>query len=321
MAFLFHTQRTILSTLFFSAWGSEELDGRSLAFWQAGSGLVLDRTTFDEWLLGSAEAAGVTVLRGCRITSARWHEKEWLLSSLMDGSEQALAASFIAEATGRMARSVVQPDVRRFFMDALVCRSVELPERSSDSPIAMVESCTVGWWYTVRLPNGRQTVALFTDADLVEPAETRINWLDAVLKTTSHFRRLADRFPQDVRIHVCDARTSVRNVLWRDSWTRLEMRLGVLIHFQAPALKGPSTMASKLPPRFLGRRLMEIPNNSELMLFHGLMPSANHSLCSDDTMAPKRAGGTPYSGVGVCRCAPDGYCQIGFPTEGRSTSR
>ena len=60
--------------------------------------------------------------------------------------------------------------------------------------------------------------------------------------------------------------------------SRLEMRLGVLIHFQAPALKGPSTMASKLLPRFLGRRLMEIPNNSELMLFHGLMPSANHSL-------------------------------------------
>jgi hypothetical protein len=31
------------------------------------------------------------------------------------------------------------------------------------------------------------------------------------------------------------------------------MRLGVLIHFQEPALNGPSTMASKLPPRFLGR--------------------------------------------------------------------
>jgi flavin-dependent dehydrogenase len=203
---------------FFSAWGSEELDGRSLAFWQAGSGLVLDRTTFDEWLLGSAEAAGVTVLRGCRITSARWREKEWRLGGLMDGSEQALAASFIAEATGRVAGSVVQPDARRFFMDALICLSVELPERASDPPMAMVESCTVGWWYTVRLPNGRQIVALFTDADLVEPAETRLTWLDAVLKTTSHVRRLADRFPKVARIHVCDARTAVRNVLWRDSW-------------------------------------------------------------------------------------------------------
>jgi flavin-dependent dehydrogenase len=203
---------------FFSAWGSEELDGRSIAFWQAGSGLALDRTTFDEWLLGSAEAAGVTVLRGCRITSGRWHEDGWILTGLMDGSEQALAASFIVEATGRMARSVVQPDVRRLFMDALVCLSVELPEQSSDPPIAMVESCTAGWWYAARLPRGRQIIALFTDADLVEPAATRVRWLNAVLKTTSHIQRLADRFPKDVRIHVCDARTSVRNVLWRDTW-------------------------------------------------------------------------------------------------------
>jgi flavin-dependent dehydrogenase len=203
---------------FFSAWGSEELDGRSLAFWQTGSGLVLDRTIFDEWLLGSAEAAGVTVLRGCRITSGRWHEKGWILGGLMDGSEQALAASFIAEATGRTARSVVQPDVRRLFTDALVCVSVELPEQSSDPPSALVESCLMGWWYAARLPNGRQIIALFTDADLIEPAATRVSWLNAVLKTTSHVRRLADRLPEDARIHVCDARTSVRNVLWRDSW-------------------------------------------------------------------------------------------------------
>ena len=203
---------------FFSAWGSEELDGRSLAFWQAGDGLVLDRTTFDEWLLGSAEAAGVTVLRGCRITSGRWREQGWILSGLIDGNEQALAASYIAEATGRMARSVVQPDVKRLFVDALVCLSVELPEQASDPPTAMVESCPVGWWYAVRLPNGRQLVSLFTDADLVEPADTRVNWLNAVLRTTSHVRRLLNRFPRDVRIHVCDARTSVRNVLWRDAW-------------------------------------------------------------------------------------------------------
>jgi 2-polyprenyl-6-methoxyphenol hydroxylase-like FAD-dependent oxidoreductase len=136
----------------------------------------------------------------------------------MDGSERALAASFIVEATGRMARAVVQPDVRRLFMDALVCLSVELPDQSSDPPLAMVESCTVGWWYAARLANGRQIIALFTDADLVEPAVTRVRWLNAVLKTTSHTQRLADRFPNDARIHVRDARTSVRNVLWRDAW-------------------------------------------------------------------------------------------------------
>ena len=35
--------------------------------------------------------------------------------------------------------------------------------------------------------------------------------------------------------------------------SRLETRLGVLIHFQAPALNGQLTMVSKLPPRFLAQ--------------------------------------------------------------------
>ncbi|MGH8908370.1 MAG: NAD(P)/FAD-dependent oxidoreductase [Egibacteraceae bacterium] len=205
-------------TTFSSAWGSEEVDGRRFAFWQAENGLVLDRMTFDDWLLGSAEAAGVTVLRGCHVVSGRRSDKEWILSGVIDGREQTLAASFVVEATGRRTRSVVQPDAKRFFTDALVCLSVELTEQLSDDPIALVESCRTGWWYTVQVPNGKQIVALFTDADLVEPGGNRLNWLNAVLSATSHVRRLTHPLPKDARVHVCDARTSVRNVLWRNTW-------------------------------------------------------------------------------------------------------
>jgi flavin-dependent dehydrogenase len=205
-------------TTFFSAWGSEQLDGRSLAFWQAGHGLVLDRRAFDEWLLSSAEAAGVTVLRGCAILDGCWSSDGWMLHGMMDGREQRFAASFVVEATGRMTRSVVHPDVQRFLTDTLVCLSVELPEGLSEDLSATVESCAFGWWYTVQPPNGRQIVALFTDADLVEPAETRLEWFKAILNATIHIRRLAHQFPEDGMVHVCDARTSIRSVLWRDTW-------------------------------------------------------------------------------------------------------
>jgi flavin-dependent dehydrogenase len=212
-----HTTYYPLPT-FFSAWGSEELDGRSFALWQAGHGLVLDRMAFDEWLLGAAEAAGVTVVRGCRIAGGHASPEGWLLTGLIDGHEQTLAASFIVEATGRRARSVLQPDVRRFFTDDLVCLSIELPECRSDHPIAMIESCSAGWWYSVRLPNVRRIVALFTGADLVGPSEARLDWLNTVLNTTVHIRRLVDRLPTDARLQVWDARTSARNVLWRRTW-------------------------------------------------------------------------------------------------------
>lgn len=206
---------------FHSAWGSGALDGRRVEFWHAEKGLVLDRRAFDDWLLGSAEAAGVTVLRGCHVAGGRSTGAEWILSGLAGGQERELVASFVVEATGARARTVLLPDVTRFFTDALVCVSVELPEHASEEPGVLVESCRAGWWYAVRLPNGQRMAALFTDADLVEPAKNRLSWLKTLLRETAHVRRLADPLPHDLRIDVCNARTSVRNVFWRKNWVSI----------------------------------------------------------------------------------------------------
>lgn len=203
---------------FFSAWGAAELDNRSFSFWHAGNGMVLDRRAFDEWLLGEAAAAGVTVLRGCTVTSARRDENGWLLSGVTGADPVLIPAGFIVEATGRMVRSVIQPDIMRFFTDDLVCISVEVPGPASDDPVAAVESCAAGWWYTARLPNNRQVIALFTDADLVAPAGTRLEWLVYLFKTTVHMCRMAPGIPNGARVRVWNARTSVRNVLWRGCW-------------------------------------------------------------------------------------------------------
>ncbi|MFY9618248.1 MAG: NAD(P)/FAD-dependent oxidoreductase [Pyrinomonadaceae bacterium] len=204
--------------IFFSAWGSPEIDGRSFTFWQGETGLVLDRTAFDKWLLDSAESAGVTVLRGCKVIGGTWAQGSWKIEGLVDGRHQTLNASFIVEATGPRVRSAVQQDVKRVFTDTLVCLSVELPAQSSESPSVMVESCEVGWWYTVKLLHGRQIVALFTDVDLLAPAETRLEWLNSLLNETTHIRRLVNEFTKDAKVEVCDARTSIRNVLWRAGW-------------------------------------------------------------------------------------------------------
>ena len=211
--------RTITSIS--SAWGLNQIDGRRFALWHADNGLVLDRPVFDEWLVRAAEATGVSVLRGCRISGGRKHKEGWLLDAQTEGSERTLHAGFIVEATGRGARSVVLPEVRTFATDALACVTVELPEELCDNSAALVEACREGWWYSVALPNGRHMLALFTDADLIARARGRRDWLNAVIGTTTHIRQQAPRLSGDLPIQVCGARTAVRSILWCDTWTSI----------------------------------------------------------------------------------------------------
>ena len=202
---------------FCSAWGSAEMDGRSFTFWQTDEGLVLDRQSFDRWLLESAESSGVHVLRGCNVTGGKRNGEGWILQGLINGQIQTLSASFVVEAIGSRVRSAIQPDINRFFTDKLVCLSAELkgPLRSAH---AMVESCEAGWWYTVQLPDGTQIVNLFTDVDTLKPGSARVEWLNSALDKTTHMRRLVSDFAKDAEVHICDARTSIRNVLWRGDW-------------------------------------------------------------------------------------------------------
>jgi flavin-dependent dehydrogenase len=205
---------------FSSAWGSDRLDGRAFGFWQAEEALVIDRASFDEWLRRCAEAAGVSVLRECHITGGQWIDTpgRWELRTLMGGIERSLAARFVVEATGRSARSAIHADVKRITTDALVCVSVEIPASRSKGPDALVESCEAGWWYTALQPDDKRVVALFTDADSVAQADGRLKWMNLVLNTTRHVSPLASPLPQDARVRVADARTSIRNVLWRNAW-------------------------------------------------------------------------------------------------------
>jgi flavin-dependent dehydrogenase len=211
-----HVHRPL--TTFASAWGRAEVERRSVPFWRAQSGLVLDRTALDRWLLDAAGAAGATVVRGCRITAgARDDRGTWQLTALVDDRPHALGAGFVVEATGRAARSVTQPDMRRWSTDLLICLSAQLPDRSGDDD-ALVEACRVGWWYTVRTATGDRVVALFTDADLVAPAPARAVWFTALLRRTRHVQHTVGLPRRDLRLRGCSARTSIRRLLWRDSY-------------------------------------------------------------------------------------------------------
>lgn len=204
--------------VFFSAWGGPELDGRAFSFWNAGAGLVLDRRAFDEWLLREAAAAGVSVLRGCRVVGGIPGEHGSEIHARAGTGDITIKSSFVVEATGRSSRSAVQPNLKRFYTDDLICLAVEFPSATSGDAMAAVEACQVGWWYTVRSPDGRQVVALFTDADALPPRDARPAWFRSMLRATTHIGKIGGYSSSDTGIQTWDARTSVHNVFWRGRW-------------------------------------------------------------------------------------------------------
>ncbi|GAB3858107.1 hypothetical protein GCM10028822_32870 [Hymenobacter terrigena] len=70
----------------------------------------------------------------------------------------------------------------------------------------------------VRQPEGGITLCCFSDADLLPAAAAQCDWLLAQLRSTNHLAYLADHFPADTVIRVCEARTSVRHTLWENNW-------------------------------------------------------------------------------------------------------
>ena len=202
---------------FFSAWGSEELEGRSLAFWQTGNGRVLDRAALDRWLLNEATAAGAEVITACRVVHAKRDGGRWLIQSRVRGKDHSISAQFVIEATGRAARSVFQPDATRLYADHLVCLSVEVSLPSAEEG-AIVESTKDGWWYAVPSAGNRSFVAHFTDADRIPPMTNRRSWLAKSLRETRHVRRWIQSIPHDAHVRTGVGRTSIRSVLWRDNW-------------------------------------------------------------------------------------------------------
>jgi flavin-dependent dehydrogenase len=202
-----------------SAWVRAEVQRRPLSLWHAQSGLVVDRAALDRWLLNSAEAVGATVVRGCRITAGGQDDRgTWRLAARIGDQLQGLGAGFVVEATGRAARSVTQPAAHRWSTDLLICISAQLPNQSANDD-ALIEACEVGWWYTVRTPPGDRIVALFTDADLVAPAPARAVWFSGLLRRTRHVQHTIPDPPWDLRLlRGCSARTSIRRLLWRESY-------------------------------------------------------------------------------------------------------
>jgi flavin-dependent dehydrogenase len=176
---------------------------------------VLDRHTFDEWLVQAAAESGVEVWHA-RARVCRREGTGWRIAGSRGSGDQEVQADFVIDATGSSARSPALDSVRRFYLDSLVSLSFVLPSHPFLHEAAMVEPSEMGWWYAAALGEGRQLVAFFTDADLLA-RRCRYRLMNEQLAQTTYLQFGASVDAAE-KICVSSARTSIRNVLWRRSW-------------------------------------------------------------------------------------------------------
>lgn len=173
------------------SWGAPDWRENDFIRSLKGHGWHLDRRVFDDRLLLRAEEAGVTVVRGVRVTAAKSATNGCHLE-LADRETSALATRFVIDATGRAAlvgRSLGASVVRH---DQLVgiYRVYEGTDR--EQARTLVEPCAQGWWYSAGLPGHRHLLALMTDGDLAASHSLhRAPAWEAALSTTQAIKAIA----------------------------------------------------------------------------------------------------------------------------------
>jgi flavin-dependent dehydrogenase len=181
----------------------------------SGPSFHIDRGAFDRMLLKAAEAAGVLVCQGARLTrferSAGW----WRcgpLPKVMQPAEpgqlahdrgDSLLCRFIIDTTGRAAILARRQGALRQRCDNQVAFGALFAAAGADQR-HLIEPVEPGWFYSGLLPDDRRAVILFTDRDLTRKlrdpkpwreclASTRVlsEWLASARRTTAFIVRAA----------------------------------------------------------------------------------------------------------------------------------
>ena len=184
---------------FTAAWGDERVLARDFLFTGRGHGWNLDRRRFDWGLAHAAAAAGARLLMDTPLRHFDRDGADWRLvtGEAAEGDAAAIRARFVIDATGRKAQLGTALGARIQSFDRLVAVAAYLP--AAPGPVegtVLVETVPEGWWYSAPLPDGRLSVCLMSDADIVHRGELADaeRWWRA-LAATHHTGRRCGRIP------------------------------------------------------------------------------------------------------------------------------
>lgn len=173
-----------------SAWGDSALDVHDFIRDRHGSAWHIDRRRLEAMLRAAAVAAGATVRCRTRLTTFGREGGLWRLQLHGGRGPFEHTADILVDATGRAASAARRLGVRRLVIDRLVAAVAFL--RPTGPPMAdattLIEAVPEGWWYSSLLPDGRLSVAYFTDPDLLRRLRLGANGWPALLAASTHTR-------------------------------------------------------------------------------------------------------------------------------------
>lgn len=212
-----------------AAWGRPTATQRSSLFNPYGHGWRVDRHAFDRMLFDQARRAGAMALTQCRLMSAARRSSSWTFTLDSGNGPVRGRATWIVAATGRSGCGPLAPARSRLYLDRLVglalIEEAGGDSRSRDPMATLVEAACCGWWYSVRLPDGRMLAVFFTDSDLLPKGrQDRGRFLHDQLEGSPLTRTRCECFQRGIESHRWsgfDARSSIRQVVMSDGWVAI----------------------------------------------------------------------------------------------------
>ncbi|MET4448510.1 flavin-dependent dehydrogenase [Bradyrhizobium sp. GM2.2] len=199
-----------------SSWDEEsiiESDGMVSPY---GLGALIDRSSFEAWLISEAERAGVAAIRSERQLQADRSGNRWYLVDRQDS--RCVVAPLVLQATGR-ANGPIGPS-ERIATDRLVALlmygTVPSGVRAQN---LLIEAGENGWWYAAPLPHSRAVVAFLTDADLLPRTwAAKKEYFRDQLDLTQLISAFAKALPPDLPLVGHPANSSLRQVMRGNGW-------------------------------------------------------------------------------------------------------
>ncbi|MBO3457315.1 lysine-epsilon-oxidase maturase LodB [Aetokthonos hydrillicola Thurmond2011] len=152
-------------------WGDSLLHSRPSIFNQIGEGYLLDRGEFDAMLAEQVVSRGgqlylqTKCLEGEQLDGGGWR----LLLAGDSGESFWLEARYLVDATGRQSRIAKRLGAKSIIFDSLVGISafLDFDKNKPKTEEIVIESVPEGWWYSAWLPDGKLSVVLMTDVDIM----------------------------------------------------------------------------------------------------------------------------------------------------------
>jgi flavin-dependent dehydrogenase len=198
----FQAQRHLPSFGNRSVWGGPRLSETDSIFNPFGHGWYVDRVQFQRLLHEHVASVGAEIKYGVRVASSDTCKTGMVVRAKSNEQPLNISCRKVLDCSGRSAAVALSNGGRRYRVDYLTCVYTKVADISASgmnvSNFTLVESAPDGWWYTVRLPQGKRLIAYLSDGDLInESGMTSLAKFKAGLMDTSALRELCAGYEND----------------------------------------------------------------------------------------------------------------------------